>query len=104
MNPGRIERLHLLGGGSLPTGDDRAGVSHTPSGRRCLAGYERYDRFRHVLFRESRGLFLSRATDLADHHDAYRLIVFLEQSQCIYMRRADDRIATDADCRRLSET
>src|SRR6185503_9299890 len=103
MNPGRIERLHLLGGSSFSTGDDRARVPHTTSGRRGLASYECYDRFRHVLLCERRCLFLRRATDLADHHDAYRLIIFLEQSQRIDVRRAHDRIATDTDRRGLPE-
>src|ERR1051326_6347629 len=61
MNARLAQRLHLLGGSSLPTGDDCARVSHATSWRRRLTCDERYDRLRHILFRERCGLFF-RAT------------------------------------------
>src|SRR4026209_868212 len=99
MNPRLSECLHLLRGSSLPTGDDCAGMSHTASWRCSLSGDERDNVFRHILLCERGGLFFRRTTNLADHHDPDRLIVFLEELESVDVCRTNDRIATDADRR-----
>ena len=43
------------------------------------------------------------AADLADHQDRLGLRVVLEQLQQVDLVGADDRVAADADARRLAE-
>src|SRR5712692_761394 len=57
---------HLLSGSSLTSGDDRASVTHSATRRRRLACDKSDHRLGHILSHEPRGLFLSRAADLAD--------------------------------------
>ncbi len=49
------------------------------------------------------GLFFQSAADLADHDHRFGLFVFLEQFQRFDERRADDRIAADADAGGLAQ-
>src|SRR5690606_21839598 len=48
-------------------------------------------------------LFLVGAADLADHHDHFGLGIFLKQLEHVDKPRADDRVAPDADARRLAD-
>ena len=48
-------------------------------------------------------LLLLVAADLADHDDHLRLVVCLEAAEDVDEGRADDRIAADADDRRVPE-
>ena len=85
-------------------GDDRAGVTHRLAGRRREARDVGDDRLAHVLGDEVGRLLLLGAADLADHHDELGLRIGLEAAQDVDERRADDRVAADADdrasCRR----
>src|SRR5262245_41874555 len=99
MNAGFAECLHLLSRSALATGNDRACMAHASSRWRRLTGDERDDWLGHILFRKSGRLFFSRTADLADHHDSERLVVCLEQSQCIDVCSTDNWIATDTDSR-----
>jgi hypothetical protein len=56
-----------------------------------------------VLGDEGRGLFLGAAADLAEQHDRLGLRVRLEEREAVDERRADDRVAADADAGRLAE-
>ena len=96
MDTGVSQRGHLFGCGSLPARNDCSGMAHAPARRRRLSGDKSNDWFRHILFGKRRGFFFSRAADLTDHHDAVGFIVVLKQSQCVDVRRADNRIATYA--------
>jgi hypothetical protein len=53
---------------------------------------------------ERGGFFFLVAPDLPDHHDLLGLRVVVKQLQHVYERRAHDRIAADADDRRVPET
>ncbi len=68
-------------GRSFAAADDRAGVSHSFSGRCGAAGDEGGDRFGDVRFDEGGCFFFGRAADFADHQDRFGLIVFLVQRQ-----------------------
>ena len=84
--------------------DDRAGVAHPLALGRRPAGDERDLRdVGEVLGRPGRGLLLGRAADLADQHDRLGLGVRGEQLEDVEERRADDRVAADADAGRLAE-
>src|SRR5512146_1258580 len=99
----RLERGDLLRRRSRRARDDRTGVSHAASRRRRLAGDESDDRFLHLRLDERGRVLLVGATDLA-HHGARRgLRVGLECRQAIDEVRAVDRVAADADTRRLPE-
>src|SRR5438270_13942687 len=67
---GALQRFHLVGGGSLAAGDDRAGMPHPPAGRRRRA---RDKPDRRLLapgrFEKSRAVLLGMAADFADHDD-----------------------------------
>ena len=82
-------------------GDDRPGVAHAPARRRRLAGDERGHRLRDVLRDVLGRLLLGGAADLADHQDRLGPRVVLEHLQQVDLVRADDRVAADADARRL---
>src|ERR1043166_1912101 len=97
MNAGLFERLHFFRGSSLPTCDDGARVAHAASWRRGLTGDKRDDRFRDVFFCKRRGFFFGGAANLANHHDAVSLFVFLKKFERVNMSSANNRIATYAN-------
>src|SRR5215217_511688 len=98
-----LERLGLGGGGPRGSGDDRPRVAHGLAGR----GGEARDVGEHglgdVLTDVLGGLLLLVAADLAAHDDELGLIVLLEQRDDVDERRAHDRVAADADDRRVAE-
>ncbi len=61
------------------------------------------NRLRQLGLDERRCLLLLVAADLADHDDVLGLGVGLELREDVDERRADDRVATDADDRRVAE-
>ena len=101
--PRCLERVLLRLGGARGAGDDRARVAHRLAGRRGEAGDVGDDRLRHLRLDEVGGLLLLVAADLADHHDVLGLRVGLEPLEDVDERRADDRVAADADDRRVAE-
>ena len=78
-------------------------MAHRLPRRRGEAGDVREHRLRHLLLDEPRRLLLLVAADLADHDDDLRLRVGLEPLEHVDERRADDRVAADADDRRVAE-
>src|SRR5882724_11701698 len=61
---GGFERANLVGGGTAPAGDDRAGVPHALPLRRRLPGDEHRDRLRHRRRDERRRLLFGGPADL----------------------------------------
>ena len=59
--------------------------------------------FVHVLVDVARRLLLLVAADLADHHDELGLGIGLELLEHVDEARADDRVAADADDRRVAD-
>ena len=59
---------------------------------------------RHVLSDERGGVLFIRAPDFAGDDDRVGLGIVRERFEAIDERGADDRVATDADARRLAET
>src|SRR5579884_1371785 len=95
---GALQRRDLVGGAALAAGDDRAGMTHAPPGRRGAAGNEADDRLFAPRGPEKLGrLLLAAAADLADHDDRLGLVVGEEHLQDVDKARAVDRIAADAD-------
>src|SRR5215471_13050835 len=77
--------------------NDRPGMPH-PAPRRCgLPGDESDYRLLDVVFDIRRRGFFRRAADLADHDDGMRIRILVKKPDRIRMRRADDRIAANAD-------
>src|SRR5580698_11119945 len=91
----------LLGRRPLAAADDGARVPHPLAGWRGLAGDEGGDRLLHVGLDEAGGLLLGGPADLADHEDRLRLRVALEHGEAVDEVDPLDRIAADADGRRL---
>ena len=79
------------------------GVAHAASGRRGRAGDESGDRFLAILLDPLGGFLLRAAADFADHDDAVRFRVVVEQFDHVQMRSAVDRIAADADAGGLAD-
>src|SRR5579884_2383673 len=101
---GALQRRDLVGGAALAAGDDRAGMTHAPPGRRGAAGNEADDRLFAPRGPEKLGrLLLAAAADLADHDDRLGLVVGEEHLQDVDKARAVDRIAADPDATRLAE-
>src|SRR5262249_57792893 len=99
----RFERLFLALRGAGRSGDERPGVPHRLAGWGRGAGDVAHDRLRHLGADELGCLLFLVAADLADQHDELGLVVFLEPREHVDERRADDRIAADADDRRVPE-
>src|SRR5690348_4952528 len=78
-------------------------MAHALARRRRRTRDERDHRFADVLLDEFGGLFLGAAADLADHDDAFGLRIVLEQRQAVDEIHAVDRVAADADHRRLAK-
>src|SRR6266567_4960380 len=89
--------------GSRRAGDDRASVTHRLAGWRREARDVSEDRLRHVLGNVARRFLLLVAADLTDEHDDLGLGIGLESCEHVDERRADDRIAADADDRRVAQ-
>src|SRR5580765_4804764 len=100
---GRSQGLHLLVGGALPARDDRPGVAHPASGRRRLARDEPDHGLPEMPLDPGRRFLLGAAADLADHDDRARVGVLREQLQHVDERRADERVAADANAGGLAE-
>ena len=103
VDAGGGESLHLVGRGALASGDDRSGVAHATARRRGLPGDEADDRLLHVLLDVRGGGLFGGAADFADEDDRLGLGIFVEQLERVDMRGADDRVAADADRRRLAD-
>src|SRR6266851_123028 len=101
MNPRSRHRLHLLLGRTLAARDDRTRVTHSPSRRRRLPGDKAHHRLLHIVLDELRRLLLSRPADLADHDDRLGLRIVIQQPQRIDVVRPDNRVAANANRRRL---
>src|SRR5262249_2585089 len=95
------ERSHLLGGSTLSARDDGARMTHAAPGRRGLSGNEADDGLLDLLLDPGGGIFLGAAADFADHDYRVGLRILAEQLQRVDVRRADQRIAADADARAL---
>ena len=84
-------------------GDDRAGVAHAASGRRCLSGDKSDDRLLHMRLDKLRGSLLRVATDFSDHDHGFGLRIAVKQIERVDKIRADDWIPANADRRRLPD-
>src|SRR4051812_10860803 len=99
----RLERFLLRYRRALRAGDDCPGVAHRLAGRRREPSDVGEHRLRDVLGDVLRGLLLGVAADLAAHHDQLGLLVLLEELDDVDEVRARDRVAADADDRRVAE-
>ena len=97
LTPAASRASFFACGGAGGAGDDGAGVAHGLA----LGGGEARDvaddRLGDVLRDEVRRTLLGVAADLADHDDQVGVGVGLERLEGVDVRRADDRVATDAD-------
>src|SRR5207244_2675627 len=91
-------------GGAFAAGDDRASMAHAASGGRGPSGNKADDRLLEIRADPRRRLFLGRAADLADHDNGVRLIVLGEELDRIDEAGANDRVATNTDGCRLTES
>src|SRR5690606_4785595 len=78
-------------------------MAHALALRRRGAGDEAHHRLGHVLGDVLGRFLFGRTADLADHDDALGLLVGLEQLQAVDEVQAVDRVAADADHRRLAQ-
>ena len=72
-------------------------------GGAVVPAMKRRDRLLHLLLDELRRALLGAAADLADHDDAVRVRVGLEELEHVDEVHAADRVAADADARRLTD-
>ncbi len=104
---GRLHCRNLVFRAALAAGDDRPGMAHAPARRRRAPGDEADGRLGPAapgfIGQELRRVLLRRTADFADHDDRLRRRIGQEQFQDIDEFRALDRVATDADGRRLAE-
>src|SRR5579864_2324739 len=100
-NPTAFECLDLLRGGSLPAGNDGAGMAHTASRRSGLPRDEAHNRLLHVLLHELGSEFFGVTADFTDHDDSFCFRIAVEEIESVDKIGADDGIAADADGGRL---
>src|SRR3954468_22528916 len=98
-----LQRLSLGRRGALGARDDRAGVAHRLARRRREPRDVGHDRLGDVLGDVVGRALLGVAADLARQHDQLGLVVGLEELDDVDERRARDRVAADADDRRVAE-
>src|SRR6185369_11490228 len=99
----RMERRDLLRRRPLAARDDRARMPHALSLRRGLSRDEADDRLLQLGLDERRRVLLGAATDLADHDHRVGVGVVAEELERVDESGADDRVAADADARRLPD-
>ena len=98
-----LERLGLRLSRPLRARHDRAGVAHRLPRRRREAGDVGEHRLVHLLGDVIGRALLLLAADLAAHHDELGLGIGLEEIDDLDERGALDRVAADADDRRVAE-
>src|SRR5580704_413909 len=84
-------------GGSLPSADNCAGMSHAAPGRRGLPGDEADHRLLYIFLDVFGSHFLSIAANFADHYDRVGIAIFVEQLDRIQKAGANNRIAANSD-------
>src|SRR6202043_4263006 len=99
--PARLAGLPLALPGSRGAGDDGPGVTHGLARRSREAGDVGEHRLLPVLADECGSFLLFVAADLADHDDQLCLRIVLELCEHVDERGANNRIAADADDRRV---
>src|SRR5207248_3008028 len=77
--------------------------AHAPSRRRRRACNEGDDRLAHVALDVVRRVLFRASADLADEDYCRRLGIIVEELEGFALRRADDRVAADADTRGLAD-
>src|SRR5277367_4694209 len=102
-NSCRFHGLDLLGGSSLPAGNDRAGMAHPPSRRRSLTRNESHHRLFHPRLHVFRSSFLGVASDFPDNHYHFGLRILVKQFKRIEEVGPNDGISTDANRRGLPD-
>src|SRR5262245_62096351 len=98
-----LERGVLVGRRTLPARDHGAGVAHALARGRGDARDVGDDGLRHLAVNVFRGRLFVRAADLADHDDAGRVLVALEEREHFDEIESPHRVASDADAGRLAE-
>src|SRR6185437_5862656 len=101
---GLVQRLDLVGGRATAAADDGARMAHALPRRSCLTGDERRHGFRDAQLDILRRAFLGRAANLTNQQDCLCLRIILKHLEQVNLRGADNRIAADADARRLTES
>src|SRR5690242_15058689 len=103
MYPSLLHRRILSLCRPLTSADDRARVAHAAPGRGGLPSDESHDRLFHVRLDVIRSNLLGIPADFANHHDRLRASVLIEHLNRVEEASPDDRVAADADARRLSD-
>src|SRR5262245_5901598 len=101
-NSGGFHCRHLFDRSSFSSGDNRACMTHSPTLRRRLSADEADDRLLNLRFDIGRSFFFGCSTDFTDHHNAMCVLILTEKANRIDEGRADDRIATNTNARRLA--
>src|SRR5881397_3716226 len=101
--PQLFDRVQLGGRRVAVAAYHGARVTHPATARGGHPRDQAHERLRHVLRRPRRRLDLLPAADLADHHDHVSVVVVLEGLEHDPEVRPVDRVAADADARRLPE-
>ena len=103
VRAGGAERGLLRGGSARLTGDNRAGMPHPAARRRRSAAMKPTTGFVTCASMNAAASCSFDPADLADHHNPARVGVVLEQLEDVDEGGAHDRVAADADARRLPE-
>jgi hypothetical protein len=105
---GPLQRLDLVAGGALATGDDCAGVAHAAARGRGAAGDKADDRLGVlarlvVLLEELGSVLLHRAANLANDDDTLGPGVVEEDAEGVDVGRAGEGVTADANDERLAQ-
>src|SRR5215469_17357408 len=95
--------LDLLRRRAMPAGNNRSGMAHAASWGGGLSGNESDHWLFHSRLHEFRRSLLGVAADFADHHHRLGLRIAIEEIQGVDKIRPDDRVAADANGRRLPD-
>ena len=84
---GGLECRNLIRRGSFSTRNDGSGMAHAPARRRRPSRDKAYDRLLHMGLHKGRSFLFCQPADFANHHDAVRIRVVIEQAQRVHETR-----------------
>lgn len=103
MDAGGGHSFHFFFRRAFAAGDDRAGMTHPASRRRGLAADESNDGLFDMGLDVFGGFFFGAASDFTNHNNGVGIRVVVEQLDGVFLRRADNRIAADANAGGLAD-
>src|ERR1700722_18099429 len=103
VDTGGLKSCDLVGRSAVPARNNRSRMTHPPTLRRSLPGYECDHGLLKVLLDVVSRLFFCSAADLTNENDRVGAGVLVKQFQHVDLVGPDYRVAADSDAGRLPD-